>query len=335
MRFVRVLIFANLCSATFAHGDQSVIHFDLPPVTVARPVEAELDDDSLVTIELKLSSMIATPDVPRIDQWLVQCQPRDTLLSIADYAPRTEVASDITGPIQIKKSNESTKSIGIAVDGAYGYLAHANSGIDRGSKDIDSYQLDRIAPVQAVTASGTINRGLGVFFKLRWTAQQVLEGEKTFRLTLRVPANWRAGLIDVSVIAQSGQKTFPGWESETKTLGSADFVVAAYRQGDLQAAAQARQLFDAEYTLRSTAREYCSEPSPHSLTSLLHSLASKLDHQPNSSDLAWIDRLLLCRADPHFDKEIRKLPMPVRVAVLDYVDIRDSFLAINDTEDQQ
>lgn len=330
MHIVRVLIIASMYSVLPASADNSIIHFDLPQTTIARPVAGEAGGDSLVTIELKLSSLIAAPDVPRIDQWLVQCQPRDRSLSIADYAPRTEVCSDIAGTIQFKKTNEHNKSIGFSIDGNYGSFARGKSGIDQASKDINSYQLERIAPVQAVTASGTINRGLGVYFKLRWTAQQVLEGEKTFQLTLRVPPNWRGSLIDVSVVAQSEQKTFAGFDSETKTLGSADFIIAAYLQGDLQAEARARQLFDAELTLRSAASQYSPKPSLHSVTSLLRHVAMKLDVEPSKPDSDWIERLLLCRADPYLDKEIQKLPMPLRVAVLDYVDIRDDFLTIND-----
>jgi hypothetical protein len=312
-------------------ADDRIIRFDLPSVVSAEPVQSAADTRQ-VAIELKLSSMIASPNVPRIDQWLVRCQPRDASLSIADYSPRTEVASDINGPIQIKKTNESTNSLGLAIDGAYGHLARINGGLDQGTKDISSYALDRVAPVQAVTASGTINRGRGVFFKLRWTAQQVLEGEKTFRVTLCVPSTWRGGLIDVSVIAQSEEKVFAGLDSETKTLGAAEFVVATYLQGDREASQIAHRLFEAETDLRIMARE-CSDPrANHSLKSLLHQVAIKLDVESSPPSITWVDRLLLNRADPHMDKEIQKLPMPVRVAVLDYVDTRDAFLAINRCE---
>ena len=64
-------------------------------------------------------------------------------------------------------------------------------------------------------------------------------------------------------------------------------------------------------------------------TSLLHHVATKLDIDAEPSSGSWVDRLLTNRADPHLDKEIQQLPMPVRVAVLDYVDTRDEFLAIN------
>jgi hypothetical protein len=336
MSNLRLLLCATAIAVTAASNgrgsaDDTVIRFDLPSVVSAEPVQSATDGMQ-VAIELKLSSMIATPNVPRIDQWLVRCQPRDPSLSIADYSPRTEVASDIAGPIQIKKTNESSKSLGLAIDGAYGHLARLHSGVDQGTKDVSSYEMDRVAPVQAVTASGTINRARGVFFKLRWTAQQVLEGEKTFRITLCVPSTWRGGLIDVSVIAQSEEKVFAGLDSATKTLGAADFVVATYLQGDSEASHMAHRLFAAETELRIMARE-CSDPrAHHSLKSLLRHVAMKLDVESGPPAISWVDRLLLNRADPHMDKVIQKLPMPVRVAVLDYVDTRDAFLAINRRE---
>lgn len=334
-----VIVMALLASAsTLWAAEQPGIRFDLPPLVAAQRIETAtqtelFSDDRLVSIELKLSSMIAGPIVPKIDQWLVRCQPRDQDVSIADYAPRTELASEIAGPIEIKTSNERSHSFGVALDGAYSHLARIHSGIDKTDKNIDSYQLQRLAPVQAVTAAGTINRGRGVYYKLRWTAQQVLEGEKVFHITLRVPASWRGSLIDVSVVAQTQAKSFGGLESEIRSLGAADFVVAAYLANDQQAADQARQLFDAENELRTLARHCADPPSALSLTNLFRQLAIKLDPESELDKKSWVDRLLICQADPHLDKEIKKLPMTVRVAVLDYVDARDEFQRLNQDED--
>lgn len=327
MSTIRNLAVISLLFATTVKAGETMIHFDMPPIVSARQV-GSAGNESLVAIELKLSSMITAADLPRIDQWIVHCQPRNSSLQIADYAPRTEVASDIDGPIQIKKTNERTDSVGVSLDGSYGPIARFHSGADRGRKDVDSYQLDRVAPVQAVTASGTINRGRGVFYKLRWTAQQVLEGEKSFQVTLRVPSTWRGSLIDVSVIAQSKQKSFAGWDSDIKVLGAATFVVAAYLEGDQDAADQANALFDAEQALRVAARRHPKE-SGSSLMSLVRHVTMPFDDDKKRPSDSWIQRLLFSEADPHHDKEITKLPMPVRLAVLDYVDTRDDFLAIN------
>jgi hypothetical protein len=307
----------------FANHDQ-IVNFDLPAVVEARPAKGDSIDSHQVTIELRLSAIIESPEVPRIDQWLIQCQPRGGAVSIIDYVPRTETASDLASPIQVKQTEESTNAVGLSVDGSYGHLV-GNAGADLSKKNINSVQFDRVAPQHAVTASGTINRGRGVYFKLRSTAQQILDGEKTLVITLGVPPAWRGSLIDVEVVAQSRRKSF-GWERDSKTIGSAQFVVAVYRQGDREAAAHAEALSDAELTLRHIAAE--RDASAPNLPSVLRHLALKLDFDPAPA-ASWVQRLILNQADPRLDDEICELPMPIRIAVLDYVDLRDEFVMIN------
>ncbi len=305
------------------------IQFDLPPVAAANPSP---DDVSLVTVELRLSSMITTASPPRIDQWMVRCQPRDADVTIADYSPRTETASDVTSPIQVKQVEEKSQSLGLSVDGSYGHLARGNLGTDQGKKNVNSVEYHRQAVVEAVTASGTINRGRGVYFKLRWTAQQVLEGEKIFRVTLAVPSNWRGSLIDVSVVAQSDHKTFGGFDRETKTHGAANFVVATYRSGDPIAADLAARIAESEYELKRLANQLTQKSTPHSLPSMLRHVAMKLDLDGGKPDTRWLARILQGTADPYLDDQITKLPMPVRVAALDYSDSREEFVSLNRAE---
>tara|TARA_R110002049_G_scaffold2750_7_gene22068 strand:- start:2140 stop:3246 length:1107 start_codon:yes stop_codon:yes gene_type:complete len=322
-------------------ADVPVIQFDMPPLAVAQPHSScdgdatewpaamqLLPGETMVTCELNLSSMISTPQAPQIDQWLVRCQPRDDSVRIADYQPRTEVASELEGPIQVKELDEQTESFGLSIDGAYGHLAQGNLGGDQGKKQTDSYQYNKIAPLQAVTASGTINRGRGVYFKLRWTATQVLEGEKKFTLTFRVPAHWRSGLIDVSVIAQSHRRSFASWDDGVKTIGAASFVVAAYRQGDREAAMAAQTLAEAEQNLRQIAATQDQPSTLDSFPSMLRHVVMKFDRQPPLQTAPWVDRLITGKADPYFDKQIRRLPVDVRVAALDYCDARDSFAGL-------
>ncbi len=313
-------------SALAGMSPNAAVQFDLPPVAAAVALS---DDLNVVTVEIRLSSMIASPESPPIDQWIVRCQPRDRSISIVDYAPRTETGSDVATPIQIKNISEKGSATGISMDGSYGHLARINAAADRSKKLTNSVQFDRVAPVQAVTASGTINFGRGVYFKLRWTAQQILEGEKTFRLSLRVPSEWRGSLMDVSVIAQGERKSF-GWDREIKTLGSANFVVALFKDHDTEAETIARSLAESEYALRILAAKHrVTEIDSHSLPSMLRHVANKLDFESDERPQQdWLQRLLTNGADPHLDKQISKLPMPIRIAVLDYVDHRNAFLTM-------
>lgn len=335
------LSWAAIVSSTITAAD---IQFDLPPVVAAVTQPSTRDDIDLVTVELRLSSLITTPMPPSIDQWLVRCQPRDAEAVIADYAPRTETASDVASPIQIKKTDEKSSSFGTAINGVYGNVANGNLGADQGQKNIETIEYQRHASLQAVTASGTINRGQGVYFKLRWTRQQVLEGEKVFSITLAVPRRWRGSLIDVSVVAQGQRKTFAGFDHETQTVGAANFVVAAYRAGDSDAALHANTIAEAERHLRVLAAKMnepasrsslSSLPSLSSLSSLpslpsmLRHVAIKLDLDTKPDDNAWLSKLIAGSADPYLDKRISQLPMPLRVAAIDYAASRKRFSALN------
>ena len=336
------------CLATFGFqpigtvlAESSAVQFDMPPLTVAVPYQPThefqksadlLPGETLVACELVLSSMIEEPRKPRVEQWVVRCQPRDESVKIADYGPRTEVASEVDGPIQVKQLDEHTESFGMSVDGAHGHLARASFGTDHGQKRSDTYQFNKIAPLQTVIASGTINRGRGVYFKLRSAATQVLEGEKTFTLMVRVPENWRSGLIDVSVSAQTQQRSLVVWDDGVKTVGSANFVVAAYRQGDREAARAAQTLADAEQKLRRAA-EQTWQRSGKGVAAMLRRVVTtldvtKLDRPPELDASPWVDRLITGEADPYFDQQVRRLPVDVRVAALDYCDARDTFASL-------
>jgi len=321
----------------FLHAGQlPLVQFDLPPTVSA----TWTDDPNLVSVTLHLSSMIETADAPPVSHWMVRCVPRDQSIQIVDYSPRTKTGADISTAIQIKQTAEESRTAGFSIDGAYAQVTSAHVGSDQGKKNSNSVQFDRVAPMQAVTASGTIQRGKGVYFKLRWTATQILEGEKTFRIEMKVPPQWRSGLIDVSVVAISNSNSPGPWESLTpwdrdpKTIGRDQFVVAAYRSGDVEAASLAQTVSDAEQKLRQLSKRHTRTTTGHSLPSILHHFATKLDLQPEPNTGMWVQRLLLGIADPHMDKQIRRMPTPVRVAVLDYVDARDEFNGLKENSDR-
>lgn len=316
------------------------VTFDLPPTAAAVPQDG---DPSLVSVQLRLSAMIADPDVPRIDQWLLTCHPRDLEMSIADYSPKTATDSDMASPVKVRKTTESIDSFGLGVSGTYANVTKGNLGADKSTKDVETIEFDRHARRQAVSASGTIDRGRGVYFKLRGTAQQVLEGERVFKVTFRVPPHWRGGLIDVAVSADATRSKYGGLDRKTVRVGSANFSIAAFRVGDEPARVHAAQLAEAEYQLRVIARRSAAfSPKLDSFPAMLRHVAAKLDLDEPQEDRRWLARVLSGRADPHLDKRIASLPMPVRVATLDYVEARDDFLwlsrdehvASNDTRDE-
>ncbi len=340
-----------------AFAEEHPIHFDLAPIAVARidaptpispagnhatddqPAEDQPADGEVtlvpvslrsgtavpVTFELKLSSMVAAPKTPRIDQWLVRCVPRDRSLLVADYAPKTETFSDYVGPVDVKRMEEKSDAFGLSIDGSYAHAARGKAGVDHGRSSSESLEFQRHAPVQLVSAAGTVDRGRGVYFKLRWTHDQILEGQKTFRITLPAPSDWRGGLVDVSVIAQAERKSLGGFEREPATLGESHFVVAIYPEGDAEAKRLARALARSEDQLRRLARSANRKRSVRSLSGLMHVVAMTFDSDAAPASTAWVDRVVHGAADPHNDQDLRKLPMQLRIAAIEYCKRRDEF----------
>ncbi|MEM9589127.1 MAG: hypothetical protein AAGA03_17730 [Planctomycetota bacterium] len=293
--------------------------FDLPSV-----VEADVTTDSQqplsthqASIHFRLSSLVSSAQKKPIDQWLIRCELRDEASEVIDYKPKTTLASDLASPIKVIDSDESSRSVGLSLDGHLPTIGAAHVGTDAGKKSSLSRQFERLPPLQAVTAAGTIRRGRGVYFKMSRTGQQVLDGEKEFTVVFAVPTGWRVGLIDVTVSAQSKESTFPGIEPSMRTIADEHFVLVACRRGDHRAAQVARDLASQEHELRRLFRSHQPMQTINSLPTLIHSVASKFDRDPAPYD-QLLKSVLLDKVDPHLDQQLRRQPMPIRLAVIDY-----------------
>lgn len=297
------------------------VRFDVRPIAIARPIDASPN----LQIDVMVSAMAPTLDPQAMEQWDIQITPRNEFVQIADYAPRTQLASELAGPIDVKSTNEQSKSFGMTAVGNYG-PAHADAGLDQGSKSIHSTSFQKVAPMRAVIASGTVDRGRGVFFKLRAAEQQVLEGEKQFGITLSVPATWRADLLDVKIKGERKTRPFGAFSDEIEIVGEAHFVVATYRKGDTEAGTWARNLAASEDNLRDSANRFRErKPSRDPVTGMFHRFADKLDINDStsysvSSGDSWVGRLLMGQTNPYTDETIKKLPVDLRVVAIDYCD---------------
>jgi len=314
-----------------AAADAPLVHFDLRPVVAATPT----DRPSNVRIELNISAMISATDEVPIDRWTLRVAPRQTSLFVSDYEPRTEAASDLAGPIEIKITSEDGSRFGLSSVAAYGPV-HGDAGIDANQKTIHSRSFQELPPMRAITAAGTIRQGRGVFFKLRADGQRILEGEKQFSICFDVPDDWQGGLLDAEIVAEKKTRPLGSFEEDLRIVAEQHFVIAAYRCGNDAARRWANELFDAEQELRAAARRL-RPAKVDSLPRMIHTVAAKIGdwssaaRTPPSSlavtshrgDDDWLRRLLNDRCDPYTDREISRLPVDLRMVALDYCDKRD------------
>lgn len=312
-------------------AETGVVRFDVP-ATVAAEVSDAKASIKQVSVDWTLSALVVDTysaghkGSPPIDHLLVRCRLRDRF-PVADFAPRTEVQSDYAGPISITEKREKSEAFGLSVDGKYQPIAGAHLGADETSLRSDATQYQHNAPVQAVVASGTIDRGHGVYFKLRWTRGQVLEGEKHFQLTFDVPQAWRGGLLDIQVMATGIDRQLIG-KPKVRSVAQQDFVVAVHDGGDAEAGKLADRLAELDRELRRHSQQTRASASNPVLDWWRGLMPAFSDGRSAGN---WYKRLSSRQADPYMDAEIRRLPMPVRVAVLDYTEAAERLACLGDS----
>lgn len=190
----------------------------------------------LVEMTLRVSVRfrgVAASDVDEID---IEINGASAGLSVFDFAPDTQLASDIKRTIEttttVNKARSLDGSLGgtipVPVADAVAHITPSiNAAVSRGETATE--KLHRLPPKYAVVVSGTSSEGRGVFFKLRRSSQTSLEGVHELAVTFVVPANWREGKVVVGCSASGSRKVF--WMDKPSTLGRAADEVEIYTAG--------------------------------------------------------------------------------------------------------
>lgn len=344
----------------FAQGwtSQSGVRFDVPQVVEAKVLESSEDGggDLLITVEMTISIIVDSLSAPRIDQLVVEMTPRGGSAMVVDYAPRTELASNYSGGIEVQQTDESSRSVGVSVDAGYPPVGGGNLSAARSEKNVSSVKFNRVAPMHLIAASGTTRRGRGVYFKFRSTDQQIIEGDRTLRVTFRVASTWQGEWIEVLILGDShssgfssGVASLAGITSKPQRVGAGRFLVATYRPDSDRARDLARRLADAEADMRDQVQRLGSADRSGSesfaTTRVLGSdrintpadwvrhVSRRIDWTESSSrELADKAAISLHRAldgslEPHTDRRFKDLPVDTRATFLTYLAARKAFVS--------
>ncbi len=334
----RCLLMVGTAMATFASANvwaESSVRFDLARLAVGTSV---VEDDSvqplpgqrLIRVPLRISTIILSPRSPQPQQMVVRIFCTDPAVTVVDYSPRTELCSPYQGNLEVQKTAEKSKHLGLTLTGAYPGVGTGTALADAAGKDLESVRYQQVAPLELVAASGTFGRGRGVYFKLRATAMQVLEGDRQFEVILSVPDNWQAGLLDVRMTAEASRRqsgAFGAGEPQWRYVGQGDFMVTTFIDDVPEVRQAAFALADAEEAFRRAVYQYRSRQQKTKSSNLLRQVASVLEWKdPAPVQADWLGQVFRGQVDIHTDKQIRSLPVDLRVAIADYIDAREDLL---------
>jgi hypothetical protein len=233
------LLVAAFLGAAVAGAETPVVVFDLPLTVECRDVTPQRYEASyrrkIFEAVVKISPQLLAgeeKDLKKLHYEISTAQQ----MPVVSFAPSSQVTSDVAGG-----------TIAIQTDDHHGqllvhYLVTPAAGDGKLTADLNSShaQYMLLAPKQILVASGTIERGCGVYYDLKPSTQDTLQKQREFACLFDVPATWRANCIMVRCKALGVKRGLLG--SSDITCGMGLLSVGLYRQNDAEAMAAAYEL---------------------------------------------------------------------------------------------
>lgn len=225
------------------------VSFDTPYTAECRDVTPEAFGEAnpelrIIEARFRVSTRLLAGREADLDEVLIEIASTDERLTVVDFMPRTELDTDIAGEIEVVENRERTDSTNAGLGGTVGIeyglakaavTPSAGGGNTRHSGAKESYK--RIPPKQLLLASGTIDRGHGVFFKLKPSSNASLEGMREFACLFVVPCDWTSDSVQVTCAARSAKKGY--FSTQGPSCGGGTFDVGLYLEGDADGRAAA------------------------------------------------------------------------------------------------
>ena len=327
--FLRIVVtVAFALSWGFAsRADAKVVEFDVPAIVVAEPinpavVQAPTMGGQLIRLRIPVSVYIAPNFEGQVTEFTVELSSPYQSLRVVDFWPQNEVYSEIAGTVSVENSQQQDSNFSISLSSALQPVGQAQVGGDLHKKSQQHERYQRNPPMQILSSSGTIHRGYGAFFKFRPGPVPVLEGVRDVAILAEVPRGWRADLLQVSLraVGHSGSR------SKNQTLGYTQLWMTTHREGDAAASAQAARYVTQERELRALAAATHQQVKDRSLPSVWHKLGAAMDVVDPRIPADYLQRIIFGSTSQRFEESTNRLPMELRVAVLDYWETRDQLI---------
>jgi hypothetical protein len=323
-RFFRGMFWA-ICMAWWiacSNALDAQVVFDVNAMVPARSVEgigimARMPQSRFVEVQLETSALFEPAWANAIQELTVRAVSRHDDVRVADYSPRTEMQTDVFGPMQIAVDSERFREGGLQGVGGYPGVGSVSAFAYQMESGQQTVHYAQKPALEVVTAAGTLQRQQGVYFKQRYSSQTTLEGSRTFRILFEVPETWRADLLDVTMEAIGLEH--PKSRSST-VLSSQRFVVSVYHEGDDVAARAAANYRKQHSQLLLTVDSKAWEIQHRAFPTPFHKLGAKLDIYEPELPGGWLETILFQPGVPIATYKLSSLPVDVRVAIMNYLD---------------
>lgn len=330
-------LFATCFAMLFLFSSQlamAQVAFDVNPFVPARDASnlglmSQVPNSRMIDVQLDVSALFTPGDASIVTEYTVRIVSRHEDVLVADYSPRTEMQTDVFGPMQVAQDSDRLREAAIRGVGGYPGVGSAQGYAFAQSNEHETVHYARKPAMELLTAAGTLERRRGVYFKMRQSPQTTLEGARPFRIVFEVPNTWRADLLDVTIEAVGYDH---GHSKRTRVLSTHPFVVALYQENDEYAASVAANYVRQQQNLNSTARSFARTIEQRSFPTPIHKLGAKLDIYEPSIPQDWFASIVFQPGNAFHSSKLSYLPVDVRVAIMNYLDQKNLMETMSGTQ---
>ena len=311
-------------------AEPGAIAFDAPAIVIAEPINPAVIQQptmggDLIRLRIPISTFQSPEFRGSVQEYVVEIDSPHQTLRVLDFWPKNEVYSEVAGTVSVQRNQQTDRNFNFNVSAAYEPIGRGTATGDFHDSTSQQESFERNPPMQILTSSGTIRRGYGVFFKFRPGPLPVLEGVRELAILAEVPPGWRADMLQIHMRAVgTGPHT-----SRPQTLGESRLWMTSHREGDRAAAAAATRYVNQERALRSLAAANSSRIATQALPTFWHRLGASLDVIDPKIPSDYLAQVIFSASNVFYDnKATNRLPVDVRVAVLDYWDVRNALVSL-------
>jgi hypothetical protein len=302
-----------------------LVTFDVNPVVVARDmgqsgIMSQLPNSRHVDVQMDVSAILSPGADSRVTEYTVRILSRHEQVQVADFSPRTELYSDVIGPMQVTQDSDRNREWALRGIGGYPGVGTVQGYAYDHDRSHETVVYARKPSMELSMASGTLARRRGVYFKVRQSPQATLEGSRPLRIVFEVPQNWRADLLDVAIEAVGHESAH---SKRVRVLSTQRFVVAMYQEFDTHAAQTVTNYMRQQERLTAFARNFATTIEQQSYPTPFHKLGAKLDiYEPNIPQ-DWYASIVFQPGTAYPMLKLAQLPVDLRVAILNYLDQKE------------
>ena len=334
-----VLLHILLFSGVLLAAEKSpTVRFDTPAIAIAERIHpamvaAPTTGGDLMRLKIPISTMISPEFRGTVSELVVEFVNPTQSMRVIDFWPRNELVSEFEGNIAVESKELQDSHFDFKLSGGYEPFARGAAQGESNHRSEISERYQRKPPMQVLTSSGTVQRGYGLFFKFSPGPNPMLEGTRDVAILVEVPQGWRADMLQVSMRAVG--RVNASSSATKRDLGTSRLWVATHREGDVSAAALARQYVAQERALRVKAYASQQAVDERALPTVWHKLGSAVDVIDPRIPKDYLVQVLFGPANQHFHGGTQRLPVDLRVAILDYWQQRDALLALANSLPEQ